>query len=167
MSPRLLIALSPFGLAVLIGLAVPNVDEPQSEPRGPMNDFSMSRYLWDDRPIIIFSPSVADPRYQESAKVLGRNRGPLLDRDIVVIEAIHPGPSSAEGRAIPPEAAIELRGRFGVEPETFAIVLVGKDGTEKQRWEGLPPLREIYALIDSMAMRRSELQERAGDGGGD
>jgi hypothetical protein len=161
MSPRIVIPLSPFILAVLIGLAVPNIDEPAPQPTGPMTDFSMTRYLWQRRPIVIFSPSVADPRYQEAVKVLGRNPKPLVDREVVVGEVVHPGWNQAEGRAIPRGAAREIRDVFEVKPEEFAIVLVGKDGTAKGKWEDLPPLREIYEQIDAMPMRQQEIQAQA------
>ncbi|QDV37860.1 DUF4174 domain-containing protein [Tautonia plasticadhaerens] len=167
MSPRILVLLSPFGLAVLIGLAVPNIDEPETPPRGPMENFSLDRYLWHRRPILVFSPSPFEPRYQEAAKILARNAGPLAGREAVVVEVVRQGINRAEGRPIPRVVAEELRGLFGVEPEQFAVILVGMDGTTARRWEILPPLRELYELIDAEALRRPETTQPPGDGPGE
>ncbi|MEY3051657.1 MAG: hypothetical protein RLY31_1442 [Bacteroidota bacterium] len=42
----------------------------------------------------------------------------------------------------------------------FTLVLLGKDGTEKLRSTEPVPLQDLFGLIDSMPMRRAELQER-------
>ena len=50
--------------------------------------------------------------------------------------------------------------RFGVEPGTFAALLVGKDGAVKHRSAEPVEPGELYALVDAMPMRRREMRER-------
>ena len=39
-------------------------------------------------------------------------------------------------------------------------VLIGKDGTQKKRWNLFPSNDELYSLIDAMPMRQFEMRER-------
>jgi len=41
-------------------------------------------------------------------------------------------------------------------------VLIGKDQTQKRRWNLFPSNDELYSLIDAMPMRRYEMRQRAG-----
>ncbi len=41
----------------------------------------------------------------------------------------------------------------------MTMVLVGKDGDEKARWNRVVNPQEIFDLIDSMPMRQSEMRE--------
>jgi len=41
-------------------------------------------------------------------------------------------------------------------------VLIGKDQTQKRRWNLLPSNDELYSLIDAMPMRRFEMRQRRG-----
>jgi hypothetical protein len=54
-----------------------------------------------------------------------------------------------------------LHFRFGLTPSTFAVVLVGKDGTEKFRSTQPVSAPALFALIDQMPMRRWEMRQRA------
>lgn len=40
-------------------------------------------------------------------------------------------------------------------------VLIGKDGTQKQRWDLFPSNNDLYALIDAMPMRQYEMRQKA------
>lgn len=51
------------------------------------------------------------------------------------------------------------REQFGIEAETFAIVLVGKDGGEKFRSAEPVGPRDLFDRIDSMPMRRREMRQ--------
>jgi hypothetical protein len=44
--------------------------------------------------------------------------------------------------------------------DKFTVVLVGKDGTEKYRSEKPVPAKVLFALIDQMPMRQSELKRK-------
>ena len=70
---------------------------------------------------------------------------------MVLVQAIGDG---ADARA--------LRTRFRVRPESFAVVLVGKDGTAKDRWAEPVPMGEVFRLIDGMPMRQREMRGAGG-----
>jgi hypothetical protein len=43
------------------------------------------------------------------------------------------------------------------------IILIGKDGTIKGKWEKKVSVKEIFDLIDSMPMRKAEIRRRKGE----
>jgi len=67
------------------------------------------------------------------------------------------------GREVPTRTiprAPELRSRYGVSGDSFALLLVGKDGGVKLTRNEPVALDEICALVDRMPMRRREMRER-------
>jgi hypothetical protein len=116
----------------------------------------------DKRLFILFSPSEADARLTAATGALASRRCSLADRDIVV--AIVPGDGTGRvgERPLTRSESDALRARHGVGADAFAFVLVGKDGGEKLRTSGVPPLDEVFARIDGMPMRRAEITDRPG-----
>lgn len=53
-----------------------------------------------------------------------------------------------------------LRERTDCTGERAFVALIGKDGDVKRVWEGVVPNKAIFATIDAMPMRRSEMKER-------
>ncbi|MEM9302413.1 MAG: DUF4174 domain-containing protein, partial [Pseudomonadota bacterium] len=89
-----------------------------------------------------------------AAPVLAEDPG-MLERDLVVIEVINATVTVA-GSAAPADAG-GLRKRFEIEPAAFAVILVGKDGSEKRRSSAPLAACDLYATIDAMPMRRREM----------
>ena len=54
----------------------------------------------------------------------------------------------------------QWRSQYGVDPETFVVILVGKDGGEKLRSTEVVRLEKLYGTIDAMPMRRREMREK-------
>ena len=65
--------------------------------------------------------------------------------------------SSLDGNLIDAEQAQRLRSAFGIGANSFSVVLIGKDGGEKLRVNDIPDLQAIYAVVDGMPMRGSEM----------
>ena len=56
------------------------------------------------------------------------------------------------------ETAAALRERYAVPEGAFAVVLIGKDGGEKERYDKPVQPDVLYEVIDAMPMRRREMQ---------
>lgn len=107
---------------------------------GPVQTDSLRPYLWQARPIVIFA-SADDPRLDTQLDRFRAVEADLIDRDnIVVVDTTPDSP---------------LRQRF--RPGAFTVVLVGLDGGEKFRRDGLVAPGTLNALVDTMPMRRQEL----------
>jgi hypothetical protein len=131
----------------------------------------MDAYRWKNRPLIVFAPSDEDDRYGTQTGNLRRMGEELADRDMVVIHgfagagrgAVQSFVESLSGgewqrQPVAPGAEQELRDRYGSGSE-FEVILVGKDGGVKLRSDEPVAAEELFALIDSMPMRRREMQE--------
>lgn len=120
----------------------------------------LSPYRWQNRLLFLFSPSADHPAYQALGRELEEQAKGVKDRDLIVFRVLEAGRSFQNGAELSPDQAQALRQRFGVPSDAFTVVLVGKDGGVKLKEARQVPLADLFALIDSMPMRRQEMQER-------
>jgi len=102
---------------------------------------------WQARPVIVFSDTRDRPELVEQMRLFESARAAFEERKVQVIVDTDPGSA--------------LRMRF--RPSTFTVILVGLDGGEKFRQDGVVQPETLNALIDGMPMRRREMRE---DGAG-
>ncbi|MFK7752927.1 MAG: DUF4174 domain-containing protein [Sedimentitalea sp.] len=142
-----------FVLSTLLPLTAMAQDSVKSEDPAmvrPAGDSDLSEFLWTKRPIVVFSDSPDDPRFDEQMELLSARMDELETRDVVILTDTDP------------DARSTLRTKL--RPRGFMLVLVGKDGGVKLR-KPLPwTVREITRTIDKMPMRQREEQERRGEG---
>lgn len=106
------------------------------------DELSLRPYLGENRILLVFGPA-DEPRRVQQREILETDAAGLEERHLVVL---HP---TEGGR---------LAERFEVGPSDFAVILIGKDGGEKLRRHQPVALAELFALIDSMPMRRREIR---------
>ena len=114
-------------------------------------------YLWQRRPLLLFAPSESDPRLVETVRRIEASRCDFAERDMVLGQIVNDGTSTLDGQVLETGQARRLFSQFGIGANTFSAVLIGKDGGEKLRVNGVPDLGAIYAVIDGMPMRRTEM----------
>jgi Domain of unknown function (DUF4174) len=85
----------------------------------------------------------------------------LNERDVVVISVLKDIVSTRE-RPAAPVSADDLRDAYDVLPHDFLVVLIGKDGGVKLRQDEPILAADLFALIDSMPMRKQEMGRRPG-----
>ena len=100
------------------------------------------------RQLVLIAPSDSHPDLLATREELLQTRRESTDRDLVVREYVGE------------EGADELPAAYAPDTGRFVMILVGKDGTEKRRDTKAVPIQEIYALIDTMPMRKREMRER-------
>lgn len=126
----------------------------------PAIAFRLSDYQWRYRPVLVFAPSEQTPAYRQQLQQWQAQIQEIRDRDMRLIEVFSSGESRASGQPITAAAANQLRRQLGVAPERFTVILVGKDGTEKQRASHPVHLTTLFRTIDAMPMRQREMQRR-------
>jgi hypothetical protein len=114
-------------------------------------------YRWRNRLLLVFAASPSEPRFAAQQAELVAHRGELAARDLLVFALFDDVDGEGNGHAINPEQTAALRAHYGLAPGVFAVLLLGKDGTEKRRAAELIPVAELLALIDSMPMRQQEM----------
>ena len=119
-------------------------------------------YRWQRRPLLVFAPTENDPRLVETMRRIEASRCDFADRDMVLGRVVTDSTSTLDGDVVDAEQAQRLRSAFGVGANGFSVVLIGKDGGEKLRVNDVPDLAAIYAVIDGMPMRGSEMSSDPG-----
>ena len=122
----------------------------------------LSDYLWQGRPLLVFAPTAGDARLVETVRRIEASRCDFADRDMVLGRILSQGTSTLDGDVVDTNQAQRLRSEFGMGPNGFSVVLIGKDGGEKLRVNDVPDLQAIYSVIDGMPMRGSEISADPG-----
>jgi hypothetical protein len=118
--------------------------------------FNLGDHQWKHRIVLLFAPSERSPAYQQQMRQWNAHQADIRDRDLKLVEVLGTGESRADQQPIAPTSAARLRQQFGVTPESFAVVLIGKDGTEKQRNQSPVDPTALFRTIDAMPMRQQE-----------
>lgn len=146
-SPAYLMTILLFGAVSF--QALPSIAQDGRPPKidiQPGYDVNLEAFHWLNRPVVVFSDSDADPRFQEQIDKLLSDQSALIDRDVVVLIDTDPSRKSP------------LRQKL--RPRGFMLVLIGKDGGIKLRKPAPWTVRELSRTIDKMPMRQREIEER-------
>lgn len=126
---------------------------PQAAPAVVAPAPTLAAFRWRRRVVLAFAPSAEDPRLLDQRRLLqGLTQG-VNDRDLAFVAVTDRTGGAADAPA-------DLRRRFHVAREAFAVILVGKDGHEALRRDRPIPAAELSAVIDAMPMRRDEVRRR-------
>lgn len=115
-------------------------------------------YRWENRVLLIFAGSEGAPEIRSLDASLQATGCAIEERDLIIGRLLASGENSLGGAPISGEAGQVLRDRYRVAPGSFAILLIGKDGGVKARYDTAPELARVFSLIDGMPMRRAEMR---------
>lgn len=132
---------------------------------GSSTPFSMERYAWENRPLLVFAPSPDDDRYQKQKRIVEKAMEGFRERDMVFIRVLSSddGTSRAGDRTLRASEAGDLRETFDVHPDAFAVLLVGKDTTVKRRSTEPVSAEALFQQIDRMPMRQREMEQESSE----
>jgi hypothetical protein len=122
---------------------------------------ALAGHRWENRVLLVFAPDADSTLYLRQQETLSDAEPGLNERDVVVISVLEDIVSMKE-RPAEPVSADDLRGAHDVLPHQFRVVLIGKDGGVKLRQEEPILAADLFALIDSMPMRKQEIGRRPG-----
>ena len=121
-------------------------------------DADLSAYHWKKRLLLVFSPGGDDPELKQQELELSTHRAGVVERDLVVFRVVADDPVTRDGMRDGWVANDAMRRTFDAPAESFAAVLIGKDGHIKLRRTQAVTMTELFSLIDSMPMRRDEMR---------
>lgn len=119
-------------------------------------------YKWEKRILLIFSAEESAIQ-KEQLEVFQRHQEGLKERDLVIFEIKEANVDHPDGRQYGAEAADKLRNQYKIPKDQFSVILIGKDGSEKLRQNEVLSAEKLFAVIDSMPMRKQEIRRNAVD----
>jgi hypothetical protein len=122
--------------------------------------FTLTQYQWKNRVLVVSAPTKDDKDLVGQQDDLARDPKGFADRDMVLVTLLDNAVSTAEGRKLTSEEVTTARAALKIRPGSFALRLIGKDGSVKLSRDAATAMTEIYALIDTMPMRQREQPDR-------
>ena len=122
--------------------------------------FNLDDLKWEHRVLVVIA---SDSTQKSTAPLLNqveRYQVDFLDRNMVLIALFKDHVSHIDGVPLDEEASSDLQEKLSVENYDFRIVLIGKDGGIKLDRKVSTDLNDIFAHIDTMPMRRSEMRRK-------
>ena len=123
------------------------------------SETALEGYRWKARLLLLFAPGADSALYLRQQEMLLVAKPVLNERDIVVISVLQDAVSMKQ-RSAERVSADDLRDAYDVLPHDFRVVLIGKDGGVKLRQDQPILAADLFALIDSMPMRKQEMGQR-------
>ncbi|QDG53920.1 DUF4174 domain-containing protein [Persicimonas caeni] len=131
----------------------------QAEEADMLESIDLDGHAWEHRIILLFAPSATQADYQAIRDALSERQDGVEDRDLVVYHLFFEEAGHVGDRGISPVATRQLAERYDASDDGFTYVLIGKDGTVKNRADEAVAVDDIFGRIDSMPMRRREMRE--------
>lgn len=120
--------------------------------------FDLESLRWEHRVLVVSAAHAGDPAWRQQLSGIDPSDSAFAERDLLLVTLLDDGRSNAGDRALSEPEVIGVRSALRIDPGAFAVILLGKDGGVKLRRNKPVPVSEIYALIDTMPMRRREME---------
>ncbi|NND46199.1 MAG: DUF4174 domain-containing protein [Woeseiaceae bacterium] len=122
--------------------------------------FALEHYRWKNRILVVSARTRDDVKLAELQTKLASTPEEFADRDMVLVTLLDYGTSMVGDQELTAAEAAATRDALGIQTGSFALRLIGKDGSVKLSTESATPIKEIFALIDTMPMRKRENPDR-------
>lgn len=127
----------------------------------PSNDpveIDLNDYRWQNRILLIYAEHSSDMVYSEQISHFAEHQDGIEERDLLVISIFADEPSLFGEKEMDENSTKQITGRYFSDAHEFILILIGKDGGVKLRADELVSTENLFGLIDSMPMRRSEMR---------
>ena len=122
--------------------------------------FDIDDLRWRHRVLIVFAADSTQKFAEPLLNQIERYQSDFLDRDMVFIGIFSNASNHVDGQFLNELSIKKLKARFGAGTSSFRVLLIGKDGGVKLDQQVSTDLNDIFALIDTMPMRRSEMKQK-------
>ena len=127
-----------------------------STASGNIQELDLKQYHWKNRIVLLFENGDNKSLDQQKAAILEDQEG-IEERHLLVFVISEGGVEQLFSDAhFTSNNTID---EYNKSSDTLQFVLIGKDGGMKMSQSGVVPLKQLYAVIDAMPMRRSEIRQ--------
>ena len=128
------------------------------------NGQDLKNHHWENRVVLILSQNEDSKEYQQQIAEFNRLHKELKERKMLIYHVL-PQRYTLIKDPVDPEqnewvSSSALFDKFAGKNVDFKIVLIGLDGGKKLEKNGLLTADELFGTIDSMPMRRAELNKK-------
>ena len=127
-----------------------------------INGQRLEEFQWENRILIIETPNKSNERYQSQMNEFVNLEVDLLDRKMLIIEIVADQYKTTNYLLEQNDTEwkeLESSSKKSTI-ETFKVTLIGLDGSIKLEQKDILTKEELFRIIDSMPMRKSELRNK-------
>ncbi len=147
----------------LVNAVAPVTISAQASPKCQVQPRTFAAMRNCYRPLLVFSPRASDPRLKRQGELLDADADDMMDR-FVLFTPILPDRKNYQAPLDTPYVILSdpemqsIRQRFHIPADSFTVLLLGEDLTEKLRsTRPIDPTR-LNSLIDTMPSRKIEMR---------
>ena len=123
--------------------------------------FSLGQYRWKRRILVLSAPAADDTQLKTQLLKVRATQADFSERDLTLVVVLEQGDSKAGSRTLSKDEARAVRAAVRAPKGAFSLRLIGKDGGVKHEAGEPMAMRDLYAQIDRMPMRRAEMRDDA------
>jgi hypothetical protein len=121
------------------------------------NAQNFESHQWKNRLLLVLSKDGNSEIFRKQLEALNSDKSGLAERKLLIYKIL------PENQKTPNKDSTwiynsELYNYYSKKEETFKVILIGLDGGIKKTQNSIVNLEDLYATIDGMPMRRSEIK---------
>lgn len=123
--------------------------------------FRLRSHQWKHRVLLVFAPASYNAAYLRQRLQFDKAPQGFRDRELLYVPVVDGETLQVRTQNLDAESQKALREEFSIPSDSFAVLLIGKDGGVKLRRAEPVTADELFRLIDSMPMRQQEMRRPA------
>lgn len=121
---------------------------------GYVQSQELSSYRWSNRLILVIADDPNSAKVKQQISLFANDSLALNERKLLILQVFPQHYLMGQDNSIRRQTS-EVYFDYKQADQPFQVVLIGMDGSEKLRKNDLIMPSDLYAIIDSMPMRRS------------
>lgn len=117
---------------------------------------NLEQHQWNNRILLVFSDDKNDERLTKQMEILSEEKQGLAERKLLVYR-FSENQFTTEFNTVWFSSTLKTK-KYKSKFEDFKIVLIGLDGGVKMKQITILSTEKLFAIIDGMPMRRSEIR---------
>jgi len=121
----------------------------------------IAAHKWEKRVLIFSASAPTNVGYKRQEQLMEKGKRGMKERDLIIYKLYDDHWLGPNNDLLTEEQATAIRKAYDIPSGQFMVVLIGKDGMIKMRKDDIVSTREVFALVDSMPMRKREMREKS------